>query len=96
MAKVKLVKDEVLGKLPQTWSLVRVGDGPGRGEGHGFSSVKEAEDFARQYGHEITERENSGEQGFLEVSGMDEADNCMPRMSNSGISRGAKKYGRAK
>lgn len=58
MADVKLIKDQPLGSLPQTWSLVRVGTGPGRGEGTGFRSVKEAEDFARQYGHVIVEREN--------------------------------------
>lgn len=56
-SKVKLVKDAKLGSLPQTFSLIRVGSGPGRGEGQGFESVAEAEAFAEQYGHEIIERE---------------------------------------
>lgn len=59
MAKVKLIKDAPLGSTPQTWSLVRVGTGPGRGEGNGFTSIEEAEDFARRYGHEIVERQNA-------------------------------------
>lgn len=55
-AKVVLSKDQRLGSTPQTWSLTRVGTGPGRGEGTGFLSIKEAEDFAAKYGHEIVER----------------------------------------
>lgn len=56
MSKVILIKDARLGSTPQTWSLVREGTGPGRGEGNGFESVAEAEEFARKYGHEIVER----------------------------------------
>jgi hypothetical protein len=54
MAKVFLMKGQKLGGYPATYSLMREGSGPGRCEGHGFKTIKEAEDFAAKYGHEIT------------------------------------------
>ncbi len=57
-SKVRLEKDQRLGSTPQTWSLVRLGTGPGRTEGTGFESVEEAEKFAKEFGHEIVERKN--------------------------------------
>lgn len=53
MAKVYLLKSERIGRFPATWSLYRVGTGPGRGEGTGFTTVAEAREFARKYGHTI-------------------------------------------
>lgn len=55
MDKVHLVKGEKIGKLPATYSLIRTGKGPGRFEGHGFKSVFEAQQFAREWELEIIE-----------------------------------------
>ena len=65
MSKVRLFKEAVLGSLPQTWGLARIGEGPGRGEATGLASVAEAEEFARRHGHEIVERENGMENSSL-------------------------------
>lgn len=59
MSDVRLVKEMRLGDLPQTWGLVRIGTGPGRGEGTGFTSINEAKEFAGKYGLVIKEIENS-------------------------------------
>ena len=52
MAKVYIVKTDVP-PFKETWSLYRVGTGPGRGEGHGFKTVAAAKRFAKQWKHEV-------------------------------------------
>lgn len=56
MARVYLLKSPRLGKFPATWSLFRIGEGPGRCEGVGFKTKKEAAEFAVKYGHEVVEK----------------------------------------
>lgn len=56
MSKVYLVHDAKLGKFPATWSLWRVGTGPGRGEGQGFKTKAEASEWAKQWGHTIIKK----------------------------------------
>ncbi len=52
MAKVYIVVCDPP-PLPRTYSLYRVGTGPGRGEGQGFKTVREAREFAKKWGHEV-------------------------------------------
>ena len=56
MAKVYMLKGGIK-PFPVTWSLYRIGTGPGRCEGQGFRSVREAREFAAKYGHEIVKPE---------------------------------------
>lgn len=42
--------------IPASWSLYRVGVGPGRGEGCCFKSKKEAIEFAKKYGHTVVKQ----------------------------------------
>lgn len=52
-SRVYLFKNPRLGKIPADWSLFRLGTGTGRCEGHGFKTIKEARDFAKEWGHTI-------------------------------------------
>lgn len=53
MAKVKILRSPRIGKFPATWDLYRLGTGPGRCEGVGFKTKKDAIEFAKKYGHEV-------------------------------------------
>lgn len=54
-SKVYAVWNPKIGQTPGTWSLWRVGTGPGRAEGQGFKTIKEAKDWAKEWRHEVVE-----------------------------------------
>lgn len=56
MANVYILKSPWIGKYAPTYSLYRVGDGAGRNEGSGFSTVKEAKVFAKAWGHKVVRK----------------------------------------
>lgn len=57
MARVYFVKSPGVGIFKPSWSLYRVGTGPGRLEGHGFKTKDEARKWAAEWKHEIVEGE---------------------------------------
>lgn len=57
MALVYVIHFPPLGKFPESWSIWRVGSGPGRGEGQGFKTHGEAREWALKFGHEIVDKE---------------------------------------
>lgn len=50
-SKVYAVKAQAIGQTPACWNLWRVGTGPGRAEGQGFATLKEAKAWAKEWGH---------------------------------------------
>lgn len=55
VSKVYAVRQPKIGQTPANWSLWRVGTGPGRAEGQGFPTLKEAKAWAKEWGHEVVE-----------------------------------------
>lgn len=55
MSRVYATRHPKIGRTPATWGLTRIGTGPGRAEGQGFKTLKEAKEWAKKWGHEVVE-----------------------------------------